>query len=212
MPRLHRVCILLGFCFQPYAAADIIGVAGGWGPPDETLGLYEMTKFPLDDRPTHEYVTYVPSPLGGQIDFSVPLFHVRVGGGWGGGWHGYEGDVYASYGTGDSVTLDLPEQTRAFYFYASNILDHPVTIAAVADDGTTVYQKAQWAAAVYFGFYQDDPFGPPIEWIEVSCPSAGMVAVGEFAIAIPGPGALALVGMRAVGPISGRRRRRSLVG
>jgi len=206
MRRLNRIGIFLVFCFQQYAAAEIIGVAGGLGPPPPTLGPYEMTPFPLDDRPLYEYVTYVPSPLGGELAFSGELFHVRAGYGWGcWGSHGYEGDVYHSLAIGDKVTLYLPGETMAFYFYASNPLGHPEEITATADDGTTIVQDSMWCAAKYFGFYQDDPAGAPIEWIEVSCPYAGMVAVGEFAIAIPAPGALALLGVGAIG--AGSRRR-----
>jgi len=201
MLSVASVLIIARLC-----SAEIIGVAGGYGAPPPTLGPYEMTPFPLDDRPLWEWVDDVPSPLGGAASFSVPLQHLRAGFGWGSWGHGYEGDVYSSYGSGDSVIMGLPEGTRAFYFYASNFLDHMVAIWAVADDGTDLVQLSQWGAAAYFGFYQDDPLGLPIEWIEVSCPSAGMVAVGEFGIAIPGAGALAMLGVAALG--AGLRRRR----
>ena len=199
MLSVGSVLLIAGLC-----GAEIIGVAGGWGPPGKALGPYQMTRFPLDERPLHEYVTYVPSPLGGQIDFSVPVSHVRVGQGWGGGWHGYEGDVYVSYDP--AVTLHLPNETRAFYFYASQWADYE-WITAVTDDGTSIGQLSHPGGALYFGFYQDDPAGPPIEWIEVACPTSGMVVVGELAIAIPAPGALALAGVGAIGA-GGRRRRR----
>ena len=204
--RTTMIVVLL-FTIDRWCAADIVGVAGGYIAPPPTLGPYTMTSFPPDDRPLFELVDDVPSPLGGQIAFSMPFYHVRVGQGWQGWGHDYWGDVYYGWFLDDSVMLYLPEDTRAFYFYASQVLDIPVVITAVADDGTTVDQEAQWLAAAYFGFYQDDPFGPSIEWIEVSCPSAGMVAVGEFGIAIPAPGALALLGVAGIGAGSRRRRR-----
>jgi len=187
--------------------AEIIAVAGGHIAPPPELGPYEMTPFELDDRPLYEWVTDVPSPLGGTVDFSVPLQHRRVGYGWPFWGHGYEGDVYSSYGSGYEVTMNLPDQTMAFYFYATHFLTQTTDIYAVADDGTAIWQDTDWGSgAVYFGFYQDDPAGPPIKHITVSCYHAGMVAVGEFGIAIPAPAALALLGAAGIG--AGLRRRR----
>ena len=208
--RPAHLCIAAAALLGIRAAchAEIVGVAGGTDAPPPTLGPYTMTLFPPDDRPLYELVDDVPSPLGGQIDFSVPLDHVRVGSGWGWWGHDYLGDVYYRTYPVYTVTLDLPEETRAFYFYASHVLDIPATITAVADDGTTVWQAVEWyGAAAYFGFYQDDTSGPPIEWIEVSCLAAGSVAVGEFGIAIPTPGALVLLGVAGIGAGSRRRRR-----
>jgi len=187
--------------------AEIIAVAGGHIAPPPELGPYEMTPFALDDRPLWEWVTDIPSPLGGTIDLSVPLQHRRMGDGWKFWGHGYEGDVYISW-LSYEVTMDLPEQTMAFYFYATHDLTQTTDIYAVADDGTAIWQDTDWGSgAVYFGFYQDDPAGPPIKHITVSCYHADMVVVGEFGIAIPAPGALVLLGVGGIGARLRRRRR-----
>jgi len=188
--------------------AEIIAVAGGHIAPPMDLGPYDMTSFELDDRPLYEWVTDVPSPLGGTVDFSVPLQHRRIGDGWKFWGHGYEGDVYSSYGSGYEVTMNLPDQTMAFYFYATHFLTQTTDIYAVADDGTAIWQDTDWGSgAVYFGFYQDDPAGPPIKHITVSCYHAGMVAVGEFGIAIPGAGP-GMLAMLAIAGLGARLRRR----
>jgi len=207
MSRLNRMCIVLGFCLQQSATAAIVGVAGGADPPSPTLGPYEMTPFPLDDRPLYEWVTDVPSPLGGAVEFSDPLNHRRVGYGWAFWGHAYDGDVYYGLGVAD-YTMYLPANTMAFYFYAHQAADSFLWITATTDDGTTVQQQVpHFGGAKYFGFYQDDPGGPPIEFIHVSCTYACEVTVGEFGIAIPAPGALALLGVGAIGAASRRRRR-----
>jgi len=207
MSMLRRTCVLFVCCFQPYAAAEIIGVAGGLGPPPPTLGPYEMTPFAPDDRPLWEWVTDVPSPLGGAIEFSLPLQHLLDGTGWAYWGHGYGGDIYTTWGTADTVTMDLPEETRAIYFYASQYTTTYRLIVAMADDGTTIEQTVHpTQGAKYFGFYQDDPAGAPIQWIEVYSPTTGLVAIGEFGIAIPAPGTLALLGVSVIGAISRRRR------
>jgi len=209
MSRLNRICVLLVFCVQQYGMGAIVGVAGGLEPPPPTLGPYEMTPFAPDDRPLWEWVTDVPSPLGGAVEFSVPLQHLLDGYGWAYWGHGYGGDIYATWGTADTVTMELPEETRAIYFYASQYTTTYRPIVAMADDGTTIEQIVHpYEGAKYFGFYQDDPAGPPIQWIEVYSPTTGLVAVGEFGIAVPAPGALALLGIAGAMRFSVRRRRR----
>jgi len=205
---LHRLtrCALLSLCMCRLTQADVVGVAGGPYAPPPTLGPYEMTPFPLDDRPLYEWVTDVPSPLGGAVEFSDPLSHRRVGYGWPFWGHPYYGDLYYGDGILD-YTMYLPAKTMAFYFYAHLTADAGFWVTATTDDGTTVQQPVfHGDGAVYYGFYQDDPWGPPIEFIHVSCDYA-YVAVGEFGIAIPAPGALALLGVGGIGATFGKRRR-----
>jgi len=212
MLRLLAICLLTSCLAAEFSSAEIVGVAGGYDAPPPTLGPYHMTPFPLDDRPLYEPVMDVSSPLGGDVVFSHALYHYRVigGGGWAVWGHGYTGDVYAT-GAVDEYALDLPHDTFAFYLYADWFPgDKPRQITAMADDGTTVVQAvSDDLGTAYFGFYQDDPAGAPIESITVSCPDVAMVAVGEFGIAIPGagPGALPLLGVAVIGAASRRRRR-----
>ncbi len=202
--RRRSACIACAMALTMTGAclAEIIGVAGGANPPPPSLGGYEMTPFEWDDRPLYEPVTDVPSPLGGQVDFSVPLLHKRIGYGWATWGHGYEGDVYETYE--GEVTLYLPENTYAFYAYAEQYLTQPMEITATADDGTSITQVHESQGALMFGFYVDELTSDPIEHITMSCYGAQYIIIGEFGIAIPGPGAaLALFGIGVIGP---RRR------
>ena len=102
-----------------------------------TLGQYEMTAFGDDARPVFSLVSDVASPLGGVVGFSPELDHREVGSGWATWSHGYTGDVY--YSSGLTATLDLPDGTGAFYFFAEPNPFSPLTITAVVG-GTTFSQ------------------------------------------------------------------------
>jgi len=208
MLRVLRICcVLTAGLAAEFTRAEIVGVAGGYGPPGPTLGPYEMTPFPLDERPLYDLVVDVPSPLGGTLDFSTALQHRQVGQGWAVWGHGYAGDVYMIWF--DAYSLTLPDNTYAFYFYADQEpYDQPWPITATADDGTTIVQDVtDVLGTAYFGFYQDDPLGPSIASISVSSPYVAALAVGEFGIAVPAPGVLALVGVAGLGARLPRRRR-----
>jgi hypothetical protein len=202
--RIAFISIALFAILPRTSSAEITGVAGGMGAPPPTLGPYEMTPFPLDERPLFDFVTTVPSPLGGQVTFSIPMYHQRVGAGWGEWSHGYSGDVYYTFRGPSEVTLDLPADTRAFYLYAAPVTTSPQTIIATTDDGTSITEEvAGFNHAEYFGFYSDDS-DQVIETITVA---AGVhFVIGEFGIAIPEPGTLALLGTAGLYLL---RRRRS---
>ena len=175
------------------AQADIIGVTGGYVvPPPEMLGPYEMTPFPLDDRPLLEDVTSVPSPLGGEVVFSVPMMHSRFGV-WGYWPYLLPPDFYTQPLPGE-VTLDLPLGTRAFYLYA--VTDFVLTITATTDDGTTAAQTVFGPIeAAYFGFYAEDVADTisSITVISDYYPSSNL-SVGAFGVAVPEPNSLLLLG------------------
>jgi len=186
------ICCCAVIACSAGVSAEIIGVTGGMPAPAPTLGPYDMTPFPLDGRPTFTDVDFVPSPLGGELEFSVPLSHRRIGEGFADWSHGYRGDVYLALG--DEVTLALPPDTFAFYFYGNH--DHGASdyVTAEADDGTTIQQLIQGggSGASYYGFYQDDPLGDPLRTIRVSI-TRDYFAVGEFGIAVPEPSSLLLL-------------------
>jgi hypothetical protein len=198
-----RIVLLLLVFSTPYSAcAAIVGIAGGNLPPPPTLGPYDMTPFPPDPRPLLIDVTDVPSPLGGAVEFSIPLSHRRIGEGWP-WWHpGYTGDVYWTKDQ-TSVSLFLPDSTMAYYLYAGHDTFSPRAIWVIADDGTTVEQLVFSGEARYYGFYQDDPSGPALKSLLVA--STVDFAIGEFGIAVPEPGALGLLG---AGALLVRSRRR----
>jgi len=196
------------------ASAGITGFAGGTATPGATLGPYTMTAFAPDGRPLFHDVTSVSSPLGGTINFSIPMDHVRIDDGWATWSHGYTGDVYST-DCHTAVTMTLPAQTAAFYFYAEPDPFCRYTIVATAQDGTQVTQGVNgYAGAAYYGFY--GTAGSYISTIAVTTPQHVGFAVGEFGIAkdagcpcIPGPAGILLVTI-GTGLVGHLRRRRAL--
>jgi len=165
------------------AAAEIVfDGSPGSDPPPGTLGRYPMTVFPLDPQPLYEDVTSVASPLGGELGFSIPMNHRRIDQGWGWWGYGYQGDVYYSNGS-TAVTMLMPPDTVAFYFYVEQDSFKPETFEAIADDGTTSGPIVVEGSGVlqYFGFYGTG--AAAIQSIELTCLSGVDFAVGEFGIA-----------------------------
>ena len=166
-----------------------------------TLGQYEMTAFGDDARPTFSLVSDVASPLGGVVGFSPALDHREVPSGWATWSHGYTGDVYYTGGA-LSATLDLPDGTGAFYFFAEPNPQTPFTITAVV--GSSVFSQVVdgLGGAKIFALYTDDY--AQIDSITIS--STADFAVGEFGIApVPEPSTLLLMG---AGLLATRLRRR----
>ncbi len=186
MKRLF-ISIAITLLFTQAASAEVIGVIGGTDTPAPTLGPYQMTPFPHDQRPLGDFVTSVPSPLGGELGFSIPIYHLRIGEGWGTWSHGYTGDVYYTNFQSE-VTIELPGGTRAFYFYVEPTVVGGASFIATADDGTSVEQFVAGSyGASYFGFFVDDPNDPPIESITVVIYSSSDFAIGEFGISAGAP-------------------------
>jgi hypothetical protein len=189
------------------ASAEIIGVAGGPDAPSPTLGPYTMTPFPLDERPLLQLVSSIPSPLGGEIVFSDPVLHRRIGVAWAEWSHGYTGDVYTT-GPAEEITLTMPPDTYALYFYVGHDFGALHSFTAEVDGGPSVTQSFFRSDPSYYGFYQDDPSDGPIDTITITG-SMGNFAIGEFGIAVPEPGAL---GLLAIGALTLRRRHRRPLG
>jgi len=163
-------------------------VNGGTAAPPTTLGPYTMAAFGSSDvRPEGDIVTVVPGPTGG-VGLSVPMRHEKAShlyGQWG---NGFTGDVYlADSPASTTVTLTLPFDTEAFYFYALPDYFGTFNITATSNNGTSsgaipVTAALSGNAANYFGFYTDD--GSSISSITVTVASAGHdIVVGEFGIA-----------------------------
>jgi hypothetical protein len=165
-------------------AAIVFDGAPGTAAPPATLGPYTMTPFGADPQPLFTDVTSVASPLGGSVGFSPALNHRQIGAGWATWSHGYTGDVYYTNG-GTSVTMTMPANTVAFYFYAEPNPFAVFNITATAQDGTTSgpIPVDGNAGATYFGFYATAP--DTIASITVS--STVDFAVGEFGIAANSP-------------------------
>ena len=137
-----------------------------------------MTAFAPDARPLLTDVTTVPGPTGDLV-FSTPASHRRIGAGWSTWSHGYTGDVYFTNGA-TSITMTMPAETSAFYFYAEPDTQSVFNFTATAQDGTTSGSIGVdgLGGAKYFGFYGVNDMR--IETITVS--STDAFAVGEFGI------------------------------
>src|SRR5207245_10147895 len=108
-------CLML--CLSSIANASISYFDLGTAAPPSSIGGISMTPFPLDARSLTTFSSVpVPSPLSGNIAFSIPLQHLRVTQGWATWSHGYLGDVYWTQGP-QTVTLTMPNNTQAFYLY-----------------------------------------------------------------------------------------------
>lgn len=151
----------------------------GTAAPPSTLGGYSMTSFGDDTRSIPATVSSAPGP-NGDVSFSPSLTHYEVGSGWATWSHGYTGDVYMG---GTSVTMTMPSNTLAFYFYSEPNVFATFSITATADDGTTSgpISVQGHGGAKYFGFYATG--GDKIASISVSIPSTALgFAVGDFGI------------------------------
>lgn len=193
------------------APAAIIGVAGGDEAPAATLGGYTMTAFADDTSASFTDVTSLNSPLGGSLEFSTVVDHRSIGDGWSTWSHDYTGDVYYSNGA-TSLTLTLPGNACAFYFYAEPNPFAVHSMTATALDGTSIVQNVNGSAgASYFGFYSTD--GSPLTSITLT--STVDFAIGEFGIAsadmfaVPVPGTI-LLGALGTGLVGYLRRHRML--
>ena len=199
------------------ANATIIAMDLSIGAPPATLGGFTMTPFPDDPQPMGS-VSSVLSPLGGSVTFDQDLTHVEVGSGWATWSHGYTEDVYhtAFAGTPTSVTMTLPANTIAFYFYAEPNHFGVFNITATAQDGTYLsVPVAGNAGANGFGFYSPDEMY--LTYITVTTADLAGMAVGEFGIAeeyyqthhtqVTEPGTLALFGLGLAGLGFARRRK-----
>jgi hypothetical protein len=159
----------------PQLLGDIVfdGTPGTSSPP-ATLGGFTMTPFGSDPRATGSIV----SGTNG-LGFSPSLELDRIGDGWGTWSHGYTGDVYWTRGA-TTLTLTLPANTGAFYFYVEPESFADFLITATAQDGTTGDATVSgFGGARYFGFYGVN--GATVESNTVS--SSEDFAVGEFGIA-----------------------------
>lgn len=149
----------------------------GTNPPPATVGPWTMIPFSTDPTPVYDDVSAVAGPTG-DITFDVPVNRRMVGSGWATWSHGYTGDVYYTNGAA-SVTITLPPNTMAFYFYVepNPFSYHDITAVANGVSSGPVSVTGD-SGATYFGFYST---GSALTSVTVS--SDVDFAVGEFGIA-----------------------------
>lgn len=188
------------------ASAGIQLASFGTAGPSSTVGGFTMQAFGSDPRPVFDVVTGVDVANGspfGEITFSSPLSHRRIGDGWNTWSHGYTGDVY--FAGANSVTVTLAPQTGAFYLYIepNNFGLFSFTVTCGTAEFMSQAEGSSGAAGV--AFYTDD--GSALPSITISFdPGANGFAIGEFGAAlVPAPGAIAAFGL--AGLVRSRRRR-----
>lgn len=200
MKTLITICLVALFAINAYPVhATIMASPLGTGAPPVMLPPYTMTPFGTDSQPEYAPVTSVDSPLGGTVNFDITTIHLIVGSGWNTWSHGYTGDVYWTY-YASLVTLTLPSNTVAFYFYAEPVDIATYTITASINGGMLPLSQDVYGGGGACGFafwaHGDDR----ISTITITCPDDTYgFAVGEFGIAaIPEPTTICLLGFGAV--------------
>ena len=212
VPFAHKVVALLGLTvLAPLAQAQLIGVAGSKAAPEKEYGGYTMTQFEDDTRPDYTLVNKVGSPLGGSVLFGkLPVIHSEIGAGWLTWSNGYVGDVYYAASL-VPLTLTLPTETKAFYFYAesNNRGNHNFTVKS---GNVTLKETINGnGGAELFAFYAvGDAL---LSSITISSNDITGFAIGEFGIAravpVPEPSTYAIAGAAGLcGLVLVRRLRR----
>lgn len=146
-----------------------------WGTsaPNATLGGYAVLPFSADSRNLGDQVaSFTPPPgstVSGDMLSDIPLEHSSVGNGWGTWGNSYNGDVYwldeETYGSIDpvtglyasSLTLTLPADTKAFYFYLEPNFFGTFDFVVSSDSVSKTLQVDGNGGAQGIGFYTDDP-------------------------------------------------------
>jgi hypothetical protein len=169
-----------GIARLPHCTGIGADLSPGTDVPPLSLGGYDVIPFLPDTRPIYDDVTSVSAPDAGSLGFSIPLNHRRIGDGWATWSHDYVGDVYYTNGA-TQVTVTLPLDTYAFYFYAEPNPFSPIMFIARASNGMEVSEVVNGASgAQFFGFYSCDG---SVALTSVTVISTTDFAIGEFGIA-----------------------------
>jgi len=155
----HFLVILGAFLIlAPVGRAEITFVNLGLTAPPPVLGTIPVARF--DPAPQSALAdgaapTNIPGcPIPGQLTLSANLTKQTVPDSWLTWSHGYTGPVFAGWFR-TNITLHLPTNTTAFYFYIEPERWGNYAITATANDGTSSgpIMVAGSAGANGFGFY-----------------------------------------------------------
>jgi hypothetical protein len=195
--------VLASLALTSAANAAVLGALLGTGAPPTTLGGYALTAFGADGR-GNVSVTNVGVANGnpnGNLAFDQEMTHASVGGAWRSWSHDYAGDVYYTFGS--SLTMTMEPGLKAFTMYAEPNYFGIYHATVTTSTGELLGQDIEGnSGAAGFGFWTTGD--ATITSISLTFDGGGGFAVGEFSSAVPGPATLALVGI--VG-IAGSRRR-----
>ncbi len=187
MKRFFSPTLFLIFlaAFSPSHAATVFTNLGTGAPP-ATISTYTMQPFdqvPQAAIPDSTSVTTIPgSPLPGTLTTTSQVIKLTVPSSWATWSHGYTGVVYFSQNA--SVTMNLPANTGAFYFYAQPDQFAVYNFTVVTNSGATSGTIGVDGNAGANGFAFHTTAGESITSITVTADSAaGGFAVGEFGIA-----------------------------
>jgi len=184
------LCFVAG---GPAVHAEIrVDLFGTDPPPAATSdGRFTLIPFAPDPRPVFQDVDGIPAaqtPYGGFVDFASPLNlnHRRIGEGWAGWSHGFDGDVYFSGLDAGEVVIDLPSDAGAFSFYIQpNVQDvFTLRVEGRSASGEAIGRTVSvdgLSGAQGFGFWESS--GGSLDSVTITDLSGGAsdgFAVGEF--------------------------------
>ena len=187
--RVVGTLIAIAFLLSAGVALAAGGVgfygAPGTNAPPPKLHGFKTKAFAPDTRPDYAKVKFVKGPTG-KIHFSDPLEKRTANSTWmqwSASNNPYVGAVY--HETGTSVTITLPNGTRAFYLYAepySTTGSKPITVKANGGASSGRVNVVGIDGATYFGFFAKTK-SASVTKVTVHAPaSADGIGIGEFGI------------------------------
>ena len=165
--QMNTPNIALALSALALAAASFAANAGiafsnlGTNAPPASIGGYTMTPFdqaPQAAVPGGTSLSVIPcSPFSGNLAVLPATGKRSIGDGWATWSHGYTGVVYSECDSTSAITLTLPQDTGAFYFYAEPNDFGTYNVTATSNSGATSVPIAVAGAsgANGFAFYAD---------------------------------------------------------
>ncbi len=181
--RSAGLFLMIFLVFPASLSAAVLYVDLGTAAPPSTLGTRAVTPFSQALQaavPNFTSVTVIPgSPVPGNLTSSVSLEKRNIGAGWATWSHGYTGAVYL-YSNNVAVTLTLPPNTNAFYFYVEpNDSTRSYTITTNSGTTSGAISVVGTSGARGSGFYTTQP-GETILSITITGGDPVYNAIGEF--------------------------------
>lgn len=177
------------------AHADVVFTPLGTNAPPTMLGSYSLTAFNTTPQTaiadyTAGIITIPGSPIPGDLQISAPgVSKYTALDTWGPVWaHGYAGPVF--FTEGKTLTLTLPANTHAFYFYVQGDIEGINTFVATTDGGTSsgpTQSVTDWENDGASGIAFHATAGETIRSVTVQLtdPHRSGFTVAEFGVDVP---------------------------